>query len=269
MCLAIYKPFGQKIDEEKLFYGFDNNDDGAGFIVSNGEKAIGMKGFFTFDGFMDRYKEYNNGQFATAVHFRMATHGGKTKENCHPFRLTDKYLAIHNGILPWKSCDDHSDTYYFCKEVLRPLCKSGHIETEKTKELLEAYIDYNKIVIVRSDGTPIIINESCGAWKDDIWYSNTSYEDNYYRAACGYYNYSGYNDDHDYYDSDKKFSYNSSKLLSQPESTHAEVNEQIKEMEKKKPFSVTVASKPSTVSHGLALENSRSSTDIRGGWEMD
>lgn len=186
MCLALYKPFNSFVDDEKLFYGFKNNDDGAGFIVSDGKKALGFKGFFTFNEFMDAYEPYNNDRFSTAVHFRYATHGKTNKKNCHPFRLTDDYLAIHNGVLPYKSCNDRSDTYYFCKEVLRPFCKTGDIETKEGQSLIEEYIETNKFVILRNDGTEIILNEKYGDWVQGVWYSNQSYMEDYYKPYINY-----------------------------------------------------------------------------------
>lgn len=192
MCLAIFKPFGQVIDIEKLKNGFHNNDDGAGFSVSNGEKIVGFKGYFTFAEFMEKYDNYNKPEYATAVHFRMATHGAKNKDNCHPFRLSRDWMAIHNGILPWKSDAAHSDTYYFCKEVLRPLCKNGRITDPKVLSILEDHIDYNKIVIMNKNGTAIILNENSGHWKEGIWYSNSGYEErtwtswNYHDDDYGY-----------------------------------------------------------------------------------
>src|SRR5712692_1157809 len=62
------------------------------------------------------------------IHCRIATHGEKNLENCHPYKLTDKkeghkrtIYACHNGMIPGVQIDDKmSDSWNFFNYILKP-----------------------------------------------------------------------------------------------------------------------------------------------------
>jgi predicted glutamine amidotransferase len=178
MCLAIYKPNGVEIAQRYLRRGFTNNFDGAGFAVCIQNKIEIFKGYTTFDAFMEAYKPHATR--AALIHFRIATHGETTTENCHPFSLHhDEYAMIHNGIIniDTKFNKDMSDTWHFAELVLTPMLQKLPFNHPALKYLIETSIGtYNKIVMLRNDGAHVIYNEKQGAWHKGAWFSNDSYK---------------------------------------------------------------------------------------------
>ncbi len=177
MCLAIYKPAGEKVSKKRLRTAFNRNPHGAGFAYAKNDKVTVRKGYFTFDSFWKAYRKMSQ-QRAMIIHFRWATHGGKTANNCHPFQLTDKCAMIHNGqIHRIKVADDGSDTSNFCDRILRPIVKSHpkFIHTSHGKKVINLAIGESKVVVMSEDGKAVIFNEKKGHWDNGCWYSNESY----------------------------------------------------------------------------------------------
>jgi hypothetical protein len=178
MCLAIYKPATTKPDKEAYRCGFENNTHGAGFAAAvNGGLVIG-KGFFKFKEFWQAFKPYAD--CAALIHFRLATHGKKDSDNCHPFAITDNLAMIHNGVLPICTKEDEtkSDTWHYVESVLKPLhaLHPEFYKHEAISYLGRCAISGSKFVFLRSDGDFGIWNEEDGTWEDDgHWYSNSGY----------------------------------------------------------------------------------------------
>ena len=140
MCVAIYKPANVKTPSlDTLKRCWDANPDGAGFALRTGgdEYAIEIhKGYMTWKQFKAAFEKYRLADFAgnLLLHFRIATHGGISPGNTHPFSLTGdvkllkhtnvrtNYALIHNGMLPINPEGDISDTMEFCRK-LAPLCR--------------------------------------------------------------------------------------------------------------------------------------------------
>ncbi len=116
------------------------------------------------------------------VHFRLATHGPRNVENCHPFVMCDgKFALIHNGIFPIRLKDpDLSDTGNFCKYIMEPTIKSGRY---KDIELVEEAIGWNMICLMGADGEVIVYNAKSGHWNNGVWYSNSGYSWGGYRGC--------------------------------------------------------------------------------------
>ena len=120
MCVAIYKPENiQTPSLDTLKKCWEANPDGAGFaLCTSGDKyAIEIhKGYMTWKQFKAAFEKYRLADFAgdMLLHFRIATHGGISPGNTHPFSLTGdvkllkhtnvltNYALIHNGMLPIK-----------------------------------------------------------------------------------------------------------------------------------------------------------------------
>lgn len=178
MCLAVYKPAGTLPDWEAYAEGFRSNSHGAGFSVVHSGNLIVRKGFFTFDAFKEALMPFAKMQ--AAVHFRLATHGNKDEDNCHPFLVSDGLSLIHNGILEIACNQDKSksDTWHYAELVLRPMAErdADFFLRPEVVFMGGAAIRGSKFVFLRADGEFSIWNEDAGHWHADCWWSNRSYE---------------------------------------------------------------------------------------------
>lgn len=178
MCLAVYKPAKVRVDWDALEEGFRSNNHGAGFAVARGGTLIVEKGFFTFDAFRQAYLPYEADK--SIIHFRLATHGEKNKDNCHPFMVTPHLAMIHNGVLDicTKSEPHMSDTWHYVEYILKPMAALAedwysHVGIQFVGEQA---IRGSKFLFLRADGDWHIWNQNSGHWLGDTWYSNRSYE---------------------------------------------------------------------------------------------
>lgn len=195
MCLAIYKPEGLLIPEDHLEEGFDSNPHSAGFAVVDDGRVKIFKGYFKWEEFLAAYRPWAFRQ--ALVHFRWATHGSRDVKNCHPFRVTDDIVMIHNGVLDisTNSKPKRSDTWHYVDGVLAPLA-SRDPDFFMRPELVfmgGQAIEGSKFCFLRGDGAYGIWNESDGHWLQGVWYSNHSYKHTakwgYYTDSKGYYSY--------------------------------------------------------------------------------
>jgi len=181
MCIAIAKKAGVAIQESILETCFNNNPDGAGFAVEEEDGTIMIdKGYFTFASFMDAFRPHEKKK--ALIHFRIQTHGPVNKNNCHPFKVTDDVVFIHNGII--SDVPNHrtrSDTRMFKSLYLRPIVSKygpSVLNTKILKKLIEKFIGYSKLAfMVKGQEGFTIFNEKMGnKSKEGIWFSNTSWQ---------------------------------------------------------------------------------------------
>lgn len=109
-----------------------------------------------------------------AIHFRIASHGAINGKNCHPWKIRDNVLMMHNGIISWCGQDlTVSDSKILAGKL------SNYNFTKEGVEILGHAIDSrNKLVVMTPEETHIV-NEDSGEWVDDIWYSNTYHMDKF------------------------------------------------------------------------------------------
>ena len=179
MCLLILQKKEAIITDDSLNNAFDRNPDGVGYSFISNSKMVTKK-YRNYNKFLVAYNEdvANYGKRSPfLLHFRMTTHG--TNEgtfNVHPFKVREGLMFAHNGII--SQVDDHkklSDTQVFNREYLQKLDKS-FLDNPAVVKLIEGFIGTSKLAFLNVDGSYKIINESFGHWKNNIWYSNSSYE---------------------------------------------------------------------------------------------
>lgn len=131
MCVIIYKPAGTKLpSKQTLKKNFDQNPDGAGYMLPLNGQVLIRKGFMTFEEFMidlsDTIDENGIDTTATPIvlHFRITTQGGVQKELCHPFPICRNYKKMrnlsqncdialaHNGIISHCATSMYSNMHY-------------------------------------------------------------------------------------------------------------------------------------------------------------
>lgn len=187
MCIAIFKPQGKKIPKDLYHTCFANNNDGAGFAFIHDEKLITAKGFFTFDEFWENFEPFE--EKAGLIHFRVGTSGGSNGENCHPWRVSDRLVFVHNGTLSIdRKNQSISDTGNFAELILKPMTEEfpDWWKQKELKWMLENSIGpNNKIILFNADAEHLILNEKAGEWKDDCWFSNNSFSFSKRNYSCG------------------------------------------------------------------------------------
>ena len=208
MCIAIYKPSGKEISKATLQTCFDNNNDGCGFAYINQSQekhSIELFKYMEFESFYTNYSEavieHCNSDFL--IHFRITSHGTTELFNCHPFKVDDDHVFIHNGIISSVPRDKRkSDTQMFNETILSKLPYEW-MDSEGIQILVEEFIGGSKLVVLRVDGKVVIYNEKKGSWVDGCWFSNDSYKEritplyggnNYRHHGYGY----GYGVQHKY-----------------------------------------------------------------------
>lgn len=181
MCVALVQQKGKALTAAELRRGWDSNPHGGGFAyVKDGKVAI-EKGFMEYTDFRDAYFKAvglygENSPFL--VHMRIATSGGTSLSNTHPFPVKGGAM-IHNGILftpsgerAGKAPDRKSDTRVVAESLYNILV----LEDVKRASagIARAIGGGNKLCFLYDSGDYHIINESAGYWRDGIWHSNSS-----------------------------------------------------------------------------------------------
>lgn len=90
MCVIIYAPIGVEFDYEDLRDAFDYNNDGAGIgWIDNGVVSY-SKGYTSFKDFINNMSSIiDDISMDRVIHFRITSRGKTSKNQCHPFLLSD------------------------------------------------------------------------------------------------------------------------------------------------------------------------------------
>ena len=190
MCIAIMNPSNVTLKKKVIKNCWDNNYNGAGLLFVNQQtgKLDTFKELTNFDKYYDAYTNIrkNHKESTIILHFRIATHGGVTESNCHPFIVDDTLGFVHNGIISGvPDSKEHSDTYMFNEHILKRLPKD-FIYNDVIKDLIGDYIGYSKLVFLDVNNDHHIIGEEKGIWDlGGCWFSNSSYKE------VDYYDYGG------------------------------------------------------------------------------
>ena len=178
MCLLIHQPEGVRFSEEDFRNFFQRNSDGFGFMWGDGQRLHITKLVIEKVGDIVKAYEALIPEKNAVLHFRMATHGPKTKQNVHPFRVTAEIGMAHNGILSSSNPFDkeRTDSEHLIEYFIRPIAKVSPdlIFDARWGEMLASLIGAsNRLVFMHADGRIAIINEKQGVRYKEAWMSNT------------------------------------------------------------------------------------------------
>ncbi|WP_328436966.1 class II glutamine amidotransferase domain-containing protein [Nocardia puris] len=196
MCILTFLRPGAAPDVEALRGGAAANPHGHGYAVLTPERIIvgrGMDPEAVLGEFTEARSRHLDGP--ALFHSRLATHGTRAPDNCHPFAVggDGRTVLAHNGILPDAvhpgPGDQRSDSRIFAEDFL-PRSPFGSLDSWAGRDRLEAWLGGDKMVLLTLDPAyahrAYIFNEQRGHWDLERarWYSNHSYRDfdSYYDA---------------------------------------------------------------------------------------
>ncbi|WP_406238501.1 hypothetical protein [Nocardia sp. NBC_01009] len=185
MCILTFLKPGFSPDLDALRGGAIANPHGHGYAIITGDTITvgrGMDPEAVITEFASVRTQYPEGP--ALFHSRLATHGVRSVENCHPFVVGGDVRTVlaHNGILPDvvhpSPGDPRSDTRIAAEDLL-PRRPFGSLDSWAGRERLERWLDTDKMVLLTVDPTykhaAYIFNERRGHWDQGSWYSNNSY----------------------------------------------------------------------------------------------
>ncbi len=173
MCLIIASSTGELPSKDVLSRAWDGNPHGWGIMRHQDGRLQVSKGL-TRDGLDKEIASLKPGN-PYVIHYRWATHGPKTEDNCHPFEINSKLYMAHNGVISGIEIEDplRSDSYHFATKLADLGLGHEELESEDVRQALADWIGwYNKLVFMDLTGRITIINEDAGEWQGAIWYSN-------------------------------------------------------------------------------------------------
>lgn len=184
MCLAVYQSTGSRMTEEEMRNAWSQNPDGGGYGFIDTDNKLKVRKFMKLADMLKMYEQdvaACGGHSPFLVHFRLATHGSKNMDNCHPFFIDEHTIMIHNGILPTINVDKSmSDSYSFATNYLAKMPTDWY-DDEFLFDLVEEYCTGSKIVILTTRPSAqfscYIVNQRSGNWSKDksMWFSNNSH----------------------------------------------------------------------------------------------
>lgn len=160
------------------------NGDGFGFAILEKNRFVKAHSM-NFNEIANKFVDARDKHKGPAIfHFRWATHGSETVDNCHPFLLGDDPTSImgHNGILPVKipKDDKRSDTKVFAEDIMPAIGGITSLDDTKYFDKMEKWAGGNKLVFLTHNDDAkyawYILNSHLGHWDKEMWWSNKSYE---------------------------------------------------------------------------------------------
>ena len=219
MCVIMCKPMGVAYPpREEIVECCLNNPDGFGAMWNTPSGKVAIYKTMKKDDFLrwyDNFVKKHPVSTALVCHMRIATHGSKKAQNCHPWTDVTKSVGFaHNGILTIDNRGDLTDSETFFRDLWLPAWKVGG--RKGADRAVEACIGTSKFCFLYGNGEV----EMWGTWQDGsvegVKYTNASWQS--YKiirpASCNsgsmtdWYRQYGYwdwdDDDYDSYDVPKK-----------------------------------------------------------------
>ena len=175
---------------------FQNNPDGAGYMVARDGKVIISKGFMNVDEYIEAIRaEHFTAKDPVVYHFRISTQAGVNPQMTHPFPLSNriehmKVLDVecpcgvaHNGVIRLTTDPrnrEYSDTALFIANYLSLIIREpGDLKDERVLKLIHRLAG-SKLAIMDGDGYIATVGEYIN--QKGLLFSNASFEtDTYYR----------------------------------------------------------------------------------------
>lgn len=153
MCVIIVKKQGVELPKyELLKRAYKCNSDGCGYVTLNNSKIHCYKSL-NFNDFYKDFKANVNVESETIIHFRLATHGSKNVNNCHPFANADKSIYFaHNGVLPIESTNDQTDSQILFNSILLGAIDIYGLRSHNFEKVVKATICTSKFAFLDSKG---------------------------------------------------------------------------------------------------------------------
>lgn len=172
MCIAIVKPRGVSLAEDRLRLCFENNPDGAGFAIATDQGVAIHKGYTRIEAFLTAYRECRVDDHAALVHFRITTRGENSPCNHHPFPVAAGAL-VHNGTIGWlgKPGKGPSDTALFA-ELLQDMTVA---QWRRLRPLIEHSTGWSRFALLTREGEALLFNKVEWIEADGALFSNDSY----------------------------------------------------------------------------------------------
>lgn len=193
MCIILVKPAGVEMPDYDNCW--DNNDDGAGFMLPDNRGAVIVrKGFMTkekLDRALSRFGDLTDRP--VILHFRITTHGGTSKKMTHPFPISTKLKKVstlstvvprafvHNGIISLTThAKKESDTSLFVREYLALLFEDKGRDYKLTpgEQVLVENLLGSKGAMLYGDGSYQLFG-TFEQGDDGCLYSNSTYKYSY------------------------------------------------------------------------------------------
>jgi hypothetical protein len=175
MCLAIVKSAGKTVNKDEMLRAYLENNDGCGLAVRIKGRVSIYKGLWKFETLWKQLEQWTAHE--VLIHFRWASAGTVSKENCHPFPLPGGGALIHNGHMSGYGGLTQSDTAQWVETVLAPMMRHdpGVVKLPAFQRLILDSIGHSKMCLMLPRET-IILGEEAGHWYGGNWYSNHSYQ---------------------------------------------------------------------------------------------
>ena len=208
MCIIIAKLRGKELPKKAILQTcWNNNDDGAGFMIAHDGSVEIVKGFLKFDDFYKALKKYDKKYKLKnkniVIHFRIGTSGGLTSSKTHPFAISKNINDLnatniktnvgvaHNGILSNFTYNSKlSDTQNFVKDFIYYVYKMDEdfIHNKNADELILNQLNTsNKLAILTKNDELKLYNDFIE--EDGVYYSNNTYKEDRYKINNYNFNY--------------------------------------------------------------------------------
>ena len=176
MCTACVFPKGTNFTEDEFDSCWMSNLDGGGFVYLNENEEFVIHKALKLDELKTLWKEHHDkhGKYSPfLLHFRAASQGEVTLENCHPFLPNPKTALIHNGtIYKVPSTKEKSDTRVFSEEFLSKL-PHNFLANKSIMTMMDDFLGKsNKIAFLSSDGKFSITNLTDWKLHNGVHFSN-------------------------------------------------------------------------------------------------